>query len=401
MMSATNRYTLPAAVSPFAGQINDVDSHECVPINHWAEEFGPVVNDFVKAIRKSEMKIKAEKALDDAEINAENVWKLKLEQAPGAFDFKRRLQVLDFTGVKRQLMYPGGLGLNSVALYTSAEDESLFRTLDVGDRKAYARKLHNAYNEWCARMYRSMDRLRPVAILMADTPADLIAEAQKLIGQGIRAFWVPTDRPPAGVSPADPVLDPLWALLSDSDSAVLGHIGAEQGFLKTMVWRQAPAFEGWRVGGEFSLDPWTLSSVHLPVQNYLTTMVLGGVFERHPKLRFGSAEFTGHWVGPMAENMDRWYANQPFGYEAKNKMLKLKPSEYIRRNLRVACFDFEPVGRYIERFGFEEVYCYASDYPHFEGGKDPMGDFADSLSSLGPEVLRKFFVDNGKLLLPD
>jgi predicted TIM-barrel fold metal-dependent hydrolase len=399
-MAVATQYRFPDPIAAFAGQIYDVDSHECVPINHWAEEFGSVVGDFVSAIQNSEMKIKAEKERDDAEINSENVWKLKLEKAPGAFDFKRRLDVLDFTGVKLQLMYPGGMGLNSVALYNSSDDKSLFKTLDVGDRKAYARKLHRAYNDWCVRIYRSTNRLRPVAILIADTPEELIAEAKRLVGQGVRGLWVPTDRPPGGVSPAHPLLDPLWSLLSAAESPLLAHIGAEQGFLKTLEWRNAPAFEGFRVGGEFSLDPWTLSGMHMTVQNFLTTMVLGGVFERHPKLRFGSAEFTGHWLGPAAENMDCWYDHQPFGYESKNKKLKLKPSEYIRRNVRVACFDFEPVGRYIERFGFEEVYCYASDFPHHEGGKDPLGHFTESLRGFSPEVLRKFFVENGKLLLP-
>jgi predicted TIM-barrel fold metal-dependent hydrolase len=155
------------------------------------------------------------------------------------------------------------------------------------------------------------------------------------------------------------------------------------------------------LGGEFSLDPWTLSTMHFAVQNYVTTMVMGGVFQRHPKLRFGTAEFTGHWVGPLAENMDRWHKNAPFPGNKGSRPLKKLPSDFVRENIRIMSFDFEPVGKYIDDFGLEEVYCYASDFPHHEGGKDPMNKFLRGLQGKSPEVIQKFFVENGKALLPD
>lgn len=44
---------------------------------------------------------------DEAAIGSHNVWHLKMEYAPDAFDFKRRLEVLDFMGAKRQILFPG------------------------------------------------------------------------------------------------------------------------------------------------------------------------------------------------------------------------------------------------------------------------------------------------------
>ena len=394
------RYELPPSIAKFSGQINDVDAHESIPLNRWIEEFGSVATEFVEAIKLSNLIIKTEKDADDAEINDHNVWKLKMEQAPGAFDFDRRLAVMDYTGIHRQLMYPGSLGLFSLSFYTRLEDPKIFSSI-TGDRRAYARKLIDAYNGWCARLYREQDRLRPVAVLLEESPEEMIATAKKLIGQGIRAFWIPTDRLPGNRSPAHPDLDPLWDVLSAAKAPLLSHVGATEGVLKTMKWRDAPAFQGWKAGNESSFDPWTLSNFHLGAQVFFTTMVLGGVFHRYPDLRFGSAELTGHWVGPMAENMDLWYENIPFKVSVGEKLLKEKPSEYVRRCLRVACFDFEPVGAYIDRFGLEEVYCYASDFPHHEGGVDPMNDFANSLQNQSESTLRKFFIDNGKELLPD
>jgi len=81
--------------------------------------------------------------------------------------------------------------------------------------------------------------------------------------------------------------------------------------------------------------------------------------------------------------------------------LRERPSDYIRRNVRIAGFDFEDLGAYIGLYGLEEVYCYASDYPHLEGGTAPMTKFSSSIARFGSQVMRKFFVENGTWLLPD
>lgn len=110
---------------------------------------------------------------------------------------------------------------------------------------------------------------------------------------------------------------------------------------------------------------------------------------------------TGQWIGPAAHNMDMWHSHSRiFSQLGGATPLKQKPSDYFRRNVRATCFDFEDVGRYIDRFGLEEVYCYASDFPHPEGGKFPVEDFARSLAHHSDAVRRKFFVENGDLLIP-
>jgi hypothetical protein len=70
--------------------------------------------------------------------------------------------------------------------------------------------------------------------------------------------------------------------------------------------------------------------------------------------------------------------------------------EYAPANRWVELF-----GTYIEQFGMPEIYCYASDYPHPEGGRNPMGDIAGKVERFGPEVMRKVFVENGSWPLPD
>ena len=152
------------------------------------------------------------------------------------------------------------------------------------------------------------------------------------------------------------------------------------------------------------MDPWTLSTLHLPVQNFLATMVLGGVFERHPRLRFGSCEVLAQWVGPLAQNLDFWNSHsRKFSLDNMEGELPItmKPSDYIRRNVRLSLFDIEPVDVYIEQFDMPEIYCYSSDYPHPEGGKNPMGDISGKLERFGPDIMRKVFVENAEWLLPE
>jgi hypothetical protein len=45
-------------------------------------------------------------------------------------------------------------------------------------------------------------------------------------------------------------------------------------------------------------------------------------------------------------------------------------------------------------------YCYASDYPHFEGGKRSKETAFNKINPLGGNLVQKYFVDNGTLLLP-
>ncbi len=76
------------------------------------------------------------------------------------------------------------------------------------------------------------------------------------------------------------------------------------------------------------------------------------------------------------------------------------PAEYIRRNGHVSPFDFEPVGEYLDKYGPGAVHCFASDYPHVEGGSDPFGKFISQIERFGPEAMEKFFVRHGAVLFP-
>jgi predicted TIM-barrel fold metal-dependent hydrolase len=405
---------LPASVRPYAGRIMDVDSHEQIPAQAWIETFGEDFRPFAE-LKLSQRPTNANHpnvegyAGDVLELTRDNVWTNKGCSAPGALDVGRRLGVMDLMHVRRQLMFPTAAGIYGFMAYTAPKGSWMWKVFGE-ESEAAAKRMLAAGNEWMAEQAKVSDRVRPVANLYGETVEELTAVAASLLKRGIRAFMIAQSRPPGGVSPADDRLDPFYAMLAEAKASLNIHVGGESLFLRSNVWGEAQAFDGYKVNEELSGDPYRLSTYHLPGQNFLTAMILGGVFERHPELRFGAVETGAHWIGPLASLLDMWSkaAGDPSIADVraagqKQYKLNLKPSEYIRRNVRVSPFDFEPVGEYIEKHGLEEVYCFASDYPHVEGGKDPIRRFADSLSAHGhgAGVFERFFVTNGEWLLPD
>jgi len=401
---AHDNLAIPDALKVYAGQMYDADGHEYTPVNMWEEQFGSVVRPFVEANLNTSLPIARHVEADNTPMDEEGIWRTKFGKAPGAFDMDRRLEWMDRTGIHRQLLFAGSIGLYGTAFYFRADEyPDLYKSIQ-GNRKGYALELIRAYNDFCIRTARRSDRLRVVGIALQDNVEDLIAEVKRMIDGGVRAVWLPAATLPGGVSPAHPDLYPIWDMLEQSNSPVLAHVGADSDFLKTNAWRNAPAFQGWKAGEEFQMDPWTLSTLHLPVQNFLTTMVFGGIFERFPGLRFGSCEGTGQWAAPLGQLLDMWHANShkfTFGEGSEVLPIKLRPSEYIRRNCKWSLFDIERVDEYISQFNMPELYCYASDYPHPEGGKTPMQDQYDKLSKFGDGVVKQFFCDNGEWLMPN
>jgi len=150
-----------------------------------------------------------------------------------------------------------------------------------------------------------------------------------------------------------------------------------------------------RPGGEERIGPFYIVVAHLAAEVYLTCLVMGGVFERFPGLRFGAIEFGASWLGPLAERLDR-HASLLAKVDTR---LPLLPSEYLRRNVRVTPQWSEPLDVMVERFGLHECYVFSTDYPHIEGGRHPVQSFRAMAERLRPGYVEDFFVTNGELLL--
>jgi predicted TIM-barrel fold metal-dependent hydrolase len=191
-------------------------------------------------------------------------------------------------------------------------------------------------------------------------------------------------------------------MCAEANVPVTLHLGSERGFISSTRWSAnvevfKPSFKSTM---EFNIEPLACATIHYAPENFVAAMVMGGVFERHPALRFGVIELSAAWVGPLAERLDMW-ASTMFASRFE-KLLPMRPSEYIGRNVRVTPFCFEPVDRYLEQYPhLSDVYCYSTDFPHFEGGEDSKRIFAETLRSASADLRDKFFYRNGSLLLPE
>ncbi|OBI41667.1 hypothetical protein A5708_23620 [Mycobacterium colombiense] len=342
---------------------------------------------------------------DTKDIDPEDIWKIKGPSAPSAIDLGRRVEVLDVMGIDRQLVFPTTAiaaimvgGMNDLSFEQRwGADQSVFEGMSRPD---FTKLFLRAYNEWVIdNVNLANGRIRLVGIVTTRPDvSEMIKTAEDLISAGVRAVYLQADVPPGGVSPAHSLLDPLWRLFEENDVAVTLHIGTEFFFLDP-GWMVAETFQDLFQSPEIpNANIQLFSTVHMSLDNYVSAMVLGGVFERFPGLRLGLMEVGAHWVGCAARRMNMYVKVFPGAAAAK---FPLKPSEYIARNIRVSPFNFEPVDSYIQDDpDLADVFCFSTDYPHVEGTKDSMKNMLAKVEPLGEEITTKFFRTNADWLLP-
>lgn len=379
--------------SRFHGQLNDLDTHIQPSPQTYEIAAGDVGKQFAGMLRQMMESMPADEAKRIAALTAgessqftdETVWKLKGSIAPGAFSPDGRLKTLDQMGVARAFI----LADPGIMAATFADNELGVRTMHHWNRFILD--------------YGKLDpgRLRITALLNTRDIGVATKEVERVLKAGGRAFVMSSAVPPGNLSPAHKDMDRLWSLIQEADAAALLHAGGEFGFMASNSW---PAgvdhlnFQPTDITSESEqINPYMFSSLSYAPQNFLSTIVLGGVFERFPRLRFGVIELGAGWLGPLTERLDQIAV---IYRQRMSQTLSLKPSEYVRRNVRVTPYRFEPVADYIDRYGLEECYCYSSDFPHPEGGTEPIREFAKHIERLGLAFAEQFFVTNGEWLVP-
>jgi predicted TIM-barrel fold metal-dependent hydrolase len=283
--------------------------------------------------------------------------------AYGASTSEERTAALNLLGFEKQLVFP----TFSLGQFIRSEDEDVL----------YAGA--HALNRGMARFCASDPRMLSVGYLPLQNVARSLKALEEGLREGVNAFWVSANCP-AGRSPAHLDHEPIWATLAQHRVPVILHIGAGTLSNPALHNNGRPAVQDWLGGGEnLRAKDWP-ASAH-SAQSFLTALVLDGVFERHPELRCGVIELGGSWLPGFMRLLDQ-AAHQFRKSEPLLEQLTRKPSEYLRRQVRVSLFPFEDAGWLIKECG-EELLMFASDYPHPEGGRDPIGRFESSLNAHG------------------
>jgi hypothetical protein len=77
-----------------------------------------------------------------------------------------------------------------------------------------------------------------------------------------------------------------------------------------------------------------------------------------------------------------------------------KPSEQLTAQMAFTPFVFEDVGNFIDQSS-PDLYLFSSDYPHVEGGRDPIGRFESSLGARNESIREHFYAENFLRIFPD
>ena len=69
------------------------------------------------------------------------------------------------------------------------------------------------------------------------------------------------------------------------------------------------------------------------------------------------------------------------------------PSEVAHERIKISPFAGEPLGWIIDNVG-PDMLCFASDYPHPEGTRDPIAKFERNMQNCDEETMAKFYHGN-------
>jgi predicted TIM-barrel fold metal-dependent hydrolase len=297
-------------------------------------------------------------------------------EALGAFNPAERSQALDQLGFDRQFVFST---FATGAFFPPTTDPEL---------AAGAARAHNrGMAEFCA----DDARLVGVGATTLDDPQQALVELEHIIELGLGAVWVP-HRPAGGRSPGHDDLDPFWARLADAGVPAVLHVGGS-------VLQLAPAWMNtgrplptdWLGGGE-NVRGKDMIALHQGAETFVGTMVLDGVLERHRGLRVGVIELGAGWVPALLRRLDQiaeiWKRSEP-----ELAALQRTPSAQITEQMGFTPYPFEDVGALL-RESNADLYLFSSDYPHVEGGRNPIGRFSSSLAGFDDDVLDRFYSAN-------
>ncbi len=321
---------------------------------------------------------KADALHDDPEFRAGDEANLLLRknyQALGAFRNQDRPKALDLFGFASQLVFTTA-SLSNYGLEEMGE----------ADLAVEAARAHNRMMaEFCSVDRRLLATGYVPLIDMARAPEI----AREAIALGCKALVIPS-RHPNGHSPSHAGLDPLWAVAQEAGIPILFHVGGEEKMHKDYLVNGGPQVLDFHGGAE-NFTSLTFMTIPISIWQTLSALVIDGVFDRFPNLKFGAIELGASWLPSLMRFMDSGAA--AFGKEERLQRLSAKPSEILRRQFRVTPYPHEDTRWIIENSG-EEMCLFSSDFPHIEGGRNPLKRFNDALAGATETAKRRFYRDN-------
>lgn len=130
----------------------------------------------------------------------------------------------------------------------------------------------------------------------------------------------------------------------------------------------------------------------------LMDIILGGVLERFPRLKVGMVETYVAWLPGWLALMDDLFPRHS-KWMSQKQPLKLKPSEYFKRQCYITAFPDDPMlGAVIDEVGADSI-CISSDFPHLNSRQDMVSTFRRLHGNISEESQRKILSTNMSRIL--
>jgi len=223
-----------------------------------------------------------------------------------------------------------------------------FATFDA----AFAHAMTRACNTWTWSVYREhLDRFKPMAMIQTSDLDLAVAEIERCAALGFPGFNIPAiPWVKESARYNDPRYDRLWAALEATGRPVCIHVATGKD----------PRGASGNGGAILNFVIGAGSQVVEP----MATLLVAGVFERHPRLKVGTIEGGIGWIPWLLESMDDIFYKHHMWVRPK---LKAPPSEYWRSNC-FATFQEDHAGlAMMRRLSLLANCVWGSDYPHMEG----------------------------------
>ena len=180
--------------------------------------------------------------------------------------------------------------------------------------------------------------------------------------------------------------DPVWARLAEAECRRVPPRrqrlrGVRRGVGRQRHVRAVPA-------ASTSLSKLVVSD--RPIHDTIGSMVVDGVFDRHPTLRVASIENGSDWVGLLVKRLLKQANQTPWVFAES-------PLDTIREHVWVTPYYEEDMRKLADLIGAEHV-LFGSDWPHGEGLARPT-DFVKELHAFSDDEIRLVMRDNALDLL--
>jgi len=318
------------------------------------------------------------RAEDEAQLLLRKNW-----AATGSFLKADRPRAMDLLGFESQLVFNTFVNGRLLAAERGEDEDFAY---------GFARAHNRSMLDFCA-VDRRLIATGYVPLRNFERSREI---AREVIEMGCGALLVASGCPRAH-SPSHLGLDPVWAQAQEARLPIVFHVGgglrlADGKLLDPEYFENGlppvPDFHG---GDENFRSVDYMAIPTAPMQT-LATLIFDGVLDRFPELRFGVIEQGASWVPSWMRLLDS--AFDAFRKrEERLQRLSMRPSEFVRRQIRATPYPAEDVGWIVANAG-PEICLFSSDYPHVEGGRNPIKRFEASMTQLSEPEKQRFYVDN-------